>query len=105
MEQLESVRTELSKHFSTEDVGLIQAIIDNVSYSKEAKQRKRGEPPSWVELGAGKSLSDRCVLLLKSVVCGTYNMNILPRCIHSLQANVNSWYNPCSGQNRPQYLQ
>lgn len=51
-EQLRSVSDELHKHFSTADVRLIQAIIDNVSYSKEAKQRIQGRQPSWEELGA-----------------------------------------------------
>lgn len=45
---------ELSKHFTSSDVNLIQEIIDNVSYSKEAKQRKKGHQPTWEELGAGK---------------------------------------------------
>ena len=64
MEQLESVRNELSKHFSEEDVSLIQAIIDNVSFSKEAKQRKRGETPSWLELGQGIHIHPQYTIIL-----------------------------------------
>lgn len=50
--QLESVSTELQKYFTLEDVQLLMVIMDQTSYSKEAKCRKEtGTSPSWDDLG------------------------------------------------------
>ncbi len=56
-DQLSSVRQELSKHFTATDVTLIKLIIENMSYSKEAKHRQmHGSAPTWNELGQGMSI-------------------------------------------------
>jgi HD superfamily phosphodiesterase len=50
--QLESVASELQKYFSNDDVRLLMMIMDQTSYSKEAKFRKAtGISPSWDDLG------------------------------------------------------
>lgn len=58
------MRDALNKHFSAEDVALVQAIIDNLSYSKEAKQRKTGLRPIWEELGKGELCCQCCGAIL-----------------------------------------
>lgn len=56
IEQIEGIRNELHKYFNNEDVNLIMSIIENISYSKEAKMRQSGIIPNWEELGIEGSL-------------------------------------------------
>jgi HD superfamily phosphodiesterase len=50
-DQIQGMKCELLKHFDASEVDLIFLIIDRISYSKEAKMRKKGITPTWEELG------------------------------------------------------